>query len=77
MFMRLFQCIQTLCIQMESSFWFATRLGIVHFIYMGYQVIIVTKNCIFLSEDLLITVQTVDSDEILNYVAFHLGLHCL
>ena len=36
------------------------------------------KYCILLSEDLFFTfTNNVDPDEVLLFVAFHLGLHCL
>ena len=62
---------------MESSFWFATRLGIVHFIYLGVSGYNCNKILYFLFEDLFYLTNSVDPDEMPDYVAFHLGLHCL
>ena len=33
--------------------------------------------CIFLSEDLFYLTNSVGTDEMQHYAAFHLGLHCL
>ena len=35
------------------------------------------RTGILLSEDLITFTNTVDSDEMQHYAAFHLGLHCL
>ena len=44
----------------------------------GLLVIISKKLVLFkLSEDFLFLASSVDPDEMLHYVAFHLGLHCL
>ena len=62
----------TLCIVMDSSFWFdLNKLGIVHCTYLGvsgYN----TRLKIFLN-----FTDSVDPDEMQYYTAFRLGLHLL
>ena len=63
------KCSFTLSILIDSSFWF-DKLGIVHCTYLwmsSYNL----KNIFF-----TFTI-SVDSDEMLHDMAFHLGLHCL
>ena len=56
------------------------KFRIVHCIYQGVspcQVIIFSKNIVFFCLNIFFTLTNiVDTDEILHYVAFHLGLHC-
>ena len=63
---------------MDSSFWFGMiNLGwSIVYILMGSQVIISKINCVSLTIVFFLA-NSVDPDEMLQYAAFHLGLHCL
>ena len=66
-----------LCIQMDLSFWFdAINFGKATVHTLGCHVI-VFKSSVFLSEDLFYLTNSIELDEMLHNVAFHLGLHCL
>ena len=68
----------TLCIQMDSSFWFDTKLGIVQCIYLGVSGYNFKKKyCIFCLKIFFTFTNSADPDEMPHYAAFHLGLHCL
>ena len=57
----------TLCILMDSSFWFDT-------INLGYHF----KNFVLFCLKIFFTITySVNPDEMLHYGGFHLGLHCL
>ena len=68
----------TLCILMDSSFWFDTmNLGLSIGHILGCQVIIL-KNIVFFCLKISFTfTNSVDPDEMQHFAAVHLGLHCL
>ena len=54
-----------------------SKLGIVHYTYLGVSGYNFQKILYFLSEDLFYLNNSVVPDEMTHYAEFHLGLHCL
>ena len=68
----------TLCILMDSSFWFDTINLVQSIVVCTYPWVsyILKKYCILLS-GYLFYLYSLDPDEMQQHAAFHLGLHCL
>ena len=64
---------------MDSSFWFDTiNFGIMHGTYLGMSGYNFQTNIVFFCLKIFFTFRnSVDPDEMKQYAAFHLGLHCL
>ena len=63
---------------MDASFWFNTndlRWSIVNVEGSDYTFQI--KYCFSFFEDLIVSANSVEPDEMPHYAAFHQGLHCL
>ena len=49
----------------------------IYYIIQGFQVIIFKNILLFCLKIFFVFTNSVDADEMQNYAAFHLGLHCL
>ena len=68
----------TLCILMDSSFWFDTmNLGKVHCTYLGVSGYNFLKKNVFCLKFCFTLTNSVDPDAMQHYAVFHQGLHCL
>ena len=68
----------TICVPIDSSFWFYTIHSGWSIVYMrGSQVIISIQNYIYFSKYRFVTANSADPDEMPHDAAFNLGLHYL
>ena len=62
---------------MIFSFWFDTKLGIVHCTYLWVSDYNFKNKYLLFCLNLFTLTNSVDPDEMQHYAAFHLGLHSL